>query len=90
MSRNIKTFFLIGVASFALSMISDKSDTRRRHPSAGLASDRIVERLNTRQDAMATCYNYWNGSGYDHCRGVNQVYNKGSDDGHSAAKSYND
>jgi len=52
MSHNIKTFFLNGVASLALSMISDKSDARRRHPSAGLASDRFLEHLNTRLDAI--------------------------------------
>jgi hypothetical protein len=90
MSRNIKTFFLIGVASLALSMISDKSDTRIRHPSAGLAGDRVLEHLNTKQDAMDTCYNHWNGLGYNHCSGVSQVYDKGDDNGHSAAKSYND
>ena len=90
MSHNIKTFFLNGVASLALSMISDKSDTRRRHPSAGLASDRFLEHLNTRLDAMDKCYNHWNGLGYDHCRDVNAFNNKGDDNRHSAANSYND
>jgi hypothetical protein len=89
MNRNIKTLFVIGVTLLVLSMLSDKSDTGRGRSSVVLASDRLLEDLNTKR-AMSECYTQWSGVGDNPCRGVNPFYNKGHDNGYSTAKSDDD